>query len=188
MYVQVKGKWTGEREGGRTVLEILIRMKKKKGTRTFRRSCREGICGSCAMNINGRNTLACIKKIGKEKRLRIEPLPSQRVIKDLVTDMTLFYSQLKGLRPRKKKESAEEGRKCVLCACCTTSCPSYWWNSKTYIGPAVLLQAIGWWEERRQKKWNRSIEILRCQNIQNCKYSCPKKLEPDRLIRSLRWD
>uniref|UniRef100_A0A8C7KBU5 Succinate dehydrogenase [ubiquinone] iron-sulfur subunit, mitochondrial n=1 Tax=Oncorhynchus kisutch TaxID=8019 RepID=A0A8C7KBU5_ONCKI len=148
---------------GPMVLDALIKIKNEMdGTLTFRRSCREGICGSCAMNINGGNTLACLNKIdtNTSKATKIYPLPHMYVVKDLVPDMSNFYAQYKSIEPYlKKKDETNEGKEqyhqtvedrqkldglyeCILCACCSTSCPSYWWNGDKYLGPAVLMQLL----------------------------------------------
>ena len=149
---------------GPMVLDALIKIKNEiDPTLTFRRSCREGICGSCAMNIDGSNTLACTKAIGDcgKKEVPIYPLPHMPVVKDLVPDLTHFYAQYASIKPWLRTQSAapasgerlqsKEDRakldglyECILCACCSTSCPSYWWNGDRYLGPAVLLQAYRW--------------------------------------------
>ncbi|KAI9604489.1 hypothetical protein KEM48_000724 [Puccinia striiformis f. sp. tritici PST-130] len=153
---------------GPMVLDALIKIKNEiDPTLTFRRSCREGICGSCAMNIDGVNTLACLKRINKETSapVKIYPLPHMYIIKDLVPDMTHFYKQYKSIEPFLKNDnppaqgeflqSPEDRKKldgmyeCILCACCSTSCPSYWWNQDEYLGPAVLMQAYRWMADSR---------------------------------------
>ncbi|KAF3856337.1 hypothetical protein F7725_017060, partial [Dissostichus mawsoni] len=157
---------------GPMVLDALIKIKNEMDpTLTFRRSCREGICGSCAMNINGGNTLACLNKIdtNTSKPSKIYPLPHMYVVKDLVPDMSNFYAQYKSIEPYlKKKDEANEGKEqylqtvedrqkldglyeCILCACCSTSCPSYWWNGDKYLGPAVLMQAYRWMIDSRDE-------------------------------------
>ena len=151
------------------VLDALIKIKNEVDpTLTFRRSCREGVCGSCAMNIDGTNTLACTKYITDAKNdVRIYPLPHQSVIKDLVPDQTHFFAQYREIEPwlktdsqppeRERLQSPEDRAKidgmweCVLCACCTTSCPSYWWNEDKYLGPAILLQAYRWLADSRDE-------------------------------------
>lgn len=185
------------------VLDALIKIKAEcDPTLTFRRSCREGICGSCAMNINGRNRLACINPISKDNKVtKIHPLPHTYVVKDLVSDLKNFYAQLCWIEPYlKKKEFADDqlGEKffmqsikdrekldglqeCILCFCCSSACPSYWWNSDRYLGPAVLLHAYRWMTDSRddytferleqmQNKWS----VYGCHTIMNCTETCPK--------------
>ena len=149
---------------GPMILDALLKIKNEQDTTlTFRRSCREGICGSCAMNIGGRNTLACLCKIDQDesKQTKIYPLPHMYIVKDLVPDLTNFYQQYKSIQPYLQRkdypadgkeilQSVEDRKKldglyeCILCACCSTSCPSYWWNQEEYLGPAVLMQAYRW--------------------------------------------
>ena len=154
---------------GPMILDVLIKIKNEiDSTLTFRRSCREGICGSCSMNINGTNTLACIKSIEDIKgNIRIFPLPHLPVVKDLVPDLTQFFKQYASIEPwlktkdkkskKEKLQSPEEREKlnglteCVLCACCSTACPSYWWNSEKFLGPAILLQAYRWIVDSRDE-------------------------------------
>ncbi len=193
---------------GPMVLDALIKIKDEEdGTLAFRRSCREGICGSCAMNINGKNTLACLTPI--EEKMSIYPLPHMPIIKDLVSDMTNFYEQYKEIKPylvsNKKNNEIEhiqsiEDRKkldgmyeCILCACCSTSCPSYWWNSDKYLGPAVLMQAYRWIEDSRDENTIERMEYLddamklyRCKTIMNCSNTCPKGLNPGKAIGELK--
>uniref|UniRef100_A0A8C7T6N9 Succinate dehydrogenase [ubiquinone] iron-sulfur subunit, mitochondrial n=1 Tax=Oncorhynchus mykiss TaxID=8022 RepID=A0A8C7T6N9_ONCMY len=187
---------------GPMVLDALIKIKNEMdGTLTFRRSCREGICGSCAMNINGGNTLACLNKIdtNTSKATKIYPLPHMYVVKDLVPDMSNFYAQYKSIEPYlKKKDETNEGKEqypqtvedrqkldglyeCILCACCSTSCPSYWWNGDKYLGPAVLMQAYRWmidsrdeFTEERLSKLQDPFSLYRCHTIMNCTKTCPK--------------
>ena len=176
-------------------------------TLTFRRSCREGICGSCSMNINGTNTLACLTPIDK-KEFNIYPLPHMSVIKDLVVDLEPFFEQYKSIKPyvvtdkKPKKEHIQlpEDRKkldglyeCILCACCSTSCPSYWWNSDKFLGPAILLQAYRFIVDSRDKRKKERIEMLndafklyRCHTIMNCTKTCPKGLNPAKAISEIK--
>lgn len=197
---------------GPMMLDVLLKVKNEvDSTLTFRRSCREGICGSCAMNINGRNTLACITKINKSdgKDVDIYPLPHMYVEKDLVPDLTLFYQQYKSIQPylqtskpppeKENIQSIEDRKKldglyeCILCACCSTSCPSYWWNQQEYLGPAVLMQAYRWMvdsrdgatEKRRQMLQN-SMSLYRCHTIMDCARTCPKGLNPGRAIAAIK--
>lgn len=197
------------------VLDALIKIKNEQDpTLTFRRSCREGICGSCSMNINGTNTLACLAKIDENtsKTTKIYPLPHMYVIKDLVPDMSNFYAQYKSIEPfLKRKDSnikfgeqqffqSEADRKkidglyeCILCACCSTSCPSYWWNSDKYLGPAVLLQAYRWiidsrdeFADERLAKFQDNFSVYRCHTIMNCTKACPKGLNPGLAIAEIK--
>jgi len=193
---------------GPMVLDALIKIKNEVDpTLTFRRSCREGICGSCAMNIDGQNTLACTKPCEDVKgEVRIYPLPHLRVVKDLVGDMTQFYAQYASIKPwlqsrtpappdRERLQSKEDQEKidmpsaCILCACCSTSCPSYWWNSDRYLGPAILLQAYRWIIDSRDEATGERLDDLedpfklyRCHTIMNCTNVCPKGLNPARAI------
>ena len=189
------------------VLDGLMHIKNKiDKSLGFRRSCREGICGSCAMNINGKNTLACLTPI--EDKISIYPLPHLPIIKDLIPDMTNFYKQYKEIKPwlqtstkdgehvqtienRKKLDGMYE---CILCACCSTSCPSYWWNSENgYLGPAVLMQAYRWIEDSRDENTKERMEyvddamkLYRCKTIMNCSNTCPKGLNPGKAIGELK--
>lgn len=198
---------------GPMVLDVLIKIKNSEdSTLTFRRSCREGICGSCAMNIGGVNTLACISGVNTDlsKPLKIYPLPHMYVVKDLVPDMKLFYKQYASIEPwlhtdvtpannkehlqhtydREKLDGLYE---CILCACCSTSCPSYWWNSEKYLGPAVLMQAYRWIIDSRDKataerldKMRDPFSVFRCHTIMNCTKTCPKGLNPGRAIARIK--
>jgi len=193
------------------VLDGLIWIKNKVDpTLTFRRSCREGVCGSCAMNIDGTNTLACTRGMEEIKgAIRIYPLPHMPVIKDLVPDLTVFYAQhasiepwLKAVGPTPEKErrqsQAERAKidglyECILCACCTTSCPSYWWNGDRYLGPASLLQAYRWISDSRDEATGERLDNLedpfrlyRCHTIMNCAKACPKHLNPAKAIAEIK--
>ena len=192
---------------GPMVLDALIKIKNEvDATLTFRRSCREGICGSCAMNIDGTNTLACIKGCDEvDGEVAIYPLPHMPVVKDLVPDMTHFYAQYASIEPwlktdtpaptRERKQSKEDRAKldglyeCILCACCSTSCPSYWWNGERYLGPAILLQAYRWLVDSRDEATGDRLDALedpfklyRCHTIMNCTKTCPKGLNPAKAI------
>ncbi len=196
---------------GPMVLDALIKIKNEVDpTLTFRRSCREGICGSCAMNIGdklgGTNTLACTKAIEDyEGEIRIYPLPHMPVVKDLVPDLTHFYAQYASIEPWIKTDSAAPTRErlqskedrskldglyeCILCACCSTSCPSYWWNGDRYLGPAILLQAYRWLVDSRDEATGERLDMLedpfklyRCHTIMNCANTCPKGLNPGEAI------
>ncbi|XP_053684425.1 succinate dehydrogenase [ubiquinone] iron-sulfur subunit, mitochondrial [Sabethes cyaneus] len=202
---------------GPMVLDALIKIKNEMDpTLTFRRSCREGICGSCAMNIGGTNTLACICKIDNEnlsKPTKIYPLPHMYVVKDLVPDMNNFYNQYRAIQPwlQRKNESTEKKGdaqylqsvddrakldglyECILCACCSTSCPSYWWNGDKYLGPAVLMQAYRWIIDSRDEstterlnKLKDPFSVYRCHTIMNCTRTCPKGLNPGKAIAEIK--
>ena len=197
---------------GPMVLDALIKMKSEADpTLTFRRSCREGICGSCAMNMNGANGLACTTAIEDLKgNIRITPLPHMEVIKDLVPDFTHFYAQYASIRPwlqtvsttpsgKERLQSPEQREKldglyeCILCACCSTACPSYWWNSDKFLGPAILLQAYRWLADSRDEMTGERLDELedpfrlyRCHTIMNCANVCPKGLSPARAIAEIK--
>ena len=196
---------------GPMVLDAMIWIKNNVDpTLTFRRSCREGICGSCAMNIDGTNTLACTKDMSTiSGATKIYPLPHMQVIKDLVPDLTGFYAQhasiepwLKTDTPAPEKEwgqSPEDRLKldglyeCILCACCSTSCPSYWWNGDRYLGPAALLQAYRWLADSRDESAGERLDFLedpfrlyRCHTIMNCAKTCPKGLNPAKAIAEIK--
>ncbi|MEL3888663.1 succinate dehydrogenase iron-sulfur subunit [Ferrovibrio sp. MS7] len=196
---------------GPMVLDALIKIKNEVDpSLTFRRSCREGVCGSCAMNIDGRNTLACTKACEDvDGEVKIYPLPHMPVVKDLVPDLTNFYAQYASIKPwlqsespapaRERLQSAEDRKKldglyeCILCACCSTSCPSYWWNSDRYLGPAVLLQAYRWIADSRDEMTGERLDNLedpfrlyRCHTIMNCTDTCPKGLNPAKAIGEIK--
>jgi succinate dehydrogenase / fumarate reductase iron-sulfur subunit len=197
---------------GPMVLDALIKIKNETDSSlTFRRSCREGICGSCAMNIDGTNTLACLKSIRDVKGdVKIYPLPHMPVVKDLVPDLSQPYRQLTSIEPWLKADSAvpadSEQRQspaecekldglweCVLCFSCSTSCPSYWWNGDEYLGPAVLLQAYRWIADSRDEHKAERLEALddsfslyRCHTIMNCAKTCPKGLNPGKAIAHIK--
>ncbi|CAH0486659.1 unnamed protein product [Peronospora effusa] len=199
-------------ECGPMVLDALIKIKSEQDpTLTFRRSCREGICGSCAMNIDGGNTLACLSPIKKgDDVISIHPLPHMFVIRDLVPDMTNFYDQYTSIKPwlhsdkpsdvnHEHLQSIEDRKKldgmyeCILCACCSTSCPSYWWNPDKYLGPAVLMQAFRWIEDSRDDKTEErlralddSFKLYKCHTIMNCTRTCPKGLNPAQAIAKIK--
>ena len=194
------------------VLDALLKIKNEVDpTLTFRRSCREGICGSCAMNIGGTNTLACIKAIEDVPGdITISPLPHMEVVKDLIPDLTHFYAQYASVKPwmqtttpapqdRERLQSPEDRKKldglyeCILCASCSTSCPSYWWNGDRYLGPAVLLQAYRWVIDSRDEATGERLDNLedpfklyRCHTIMNCTNTCPKGLNPAKAIGQLK--
>lgn len=200
---------------GPMLLDALIYSKQSfDSTLTFRRSCREGICGSCSMNINGTNSLACLKQFKINKKiLTIYPLPHMYIIKDLVPDLSNFYSQYKSIKPwlahrsvnnlkslqkellqSKCDRSELDGLyECILCACCSASCPSYWWNQDRYLGPAILLQAYRWIIDSRDSNTqerinflNHKMRLFRCHTIMNCSKTCPKSLNPGKVISFLK--
>ena len=197
---------------GNKVLDILNKIKNEiDPSLTYRRSCAHGVCGSCAMNVDGINTLSCMKSHKDiNGDINIYPLPHLKVIKDLVADLSALYRQYESIEPwlkikdQKSKETeikqSKENRKkldgvyeCIMCACCSTSCPSYWWNGEKYLGPAVLLQAYRWIidsrdEERKErlKFIADKLKLYRCHTIMNCTNSCPKGLNPAKAIGSLK--
>jgi len=196
---------------GPMVLDALIWIKNNVDpTLTFRRSCREGICGSCSMNIDGTNTLACTKAMSDMSgAVRIYPLPHLSVVKDLVPDLTNFYAQHASIKPwlqtvsptpqKEWKQSHDDRQKldglyeCILCACCSTSCPSYWWNAERYLGPAALLQANRWIVDSRDEATGERLDDLedpfrlyRCHTIMNCAKACPKHLNPAKAIAEIK--
>jgi succinate dehydrogenase / fumarate reductase iron-sulfur subunit len=198
---------------GPMVLDALIKIKNQvDASLTFRRSCREGICGSCAMNIDGVNTLACTKAIEDVNgEVRIFPLPHLPVVKDLVPDLTNFYAQYASVKPwlrtrtpappdQERLQSAEDQEQidrpsaCILCACCSTSCPSYWWNGDRYLGPAALLAAYRWIVDTRDESTGERLDDLedpfrlyRCHTIMNCTEACPKDLNPARAMAERQY-
>ncbi|HEV2082365.1 MAG TPA: succinate dehydrogenase iron-sulfur subunit [Brevundimonas sp.] len=193
---------------GPMLLDALIHIKNTiDPTLSFRRSCREGICGSCSMTIDGRNALACTKGWDEcsSSTISVAPLPHQPVVKDLVTDLSLFYAQYDSIQPylqsdepdpeKERLQSPEDRAKldglyeCILCACCSTSCPSYWWNQTDYLGPAALLQAYRWIADSRDDATDQRLDDLedpfklyRCHTIMNCAQVCPKGLNPAKAI------
>ena len=197
---------------GPMVLDVLIKIKNEiDPTLTFRRSCREGVCGSCAMNIDGTNTLACTKAADEVKGdVAIYPLPHLPVVKDLIGDLTNFYAQYAAIKPWLQSETPAppdgerlqgyEERKyldglyeCIMCASCSTSCPSYWWNSDRYMGPAALLQAYRWLVDSRDEATGERLDELedpfrlyRCHTIMNCTNTCPKNLNPAKAIAEIK--
>lgn len=197
---------------GPMVLDALLKIKNEMdATLTLRRSCREGVCGSCAMNIDGTNTLACTKFIDEVKGdVKVYPLPHMPVVKDLVPDLKHVYAQYTSIRPwmrsetppppdRERLQSPEDRKKldglyeCILCFCCSTSCPSYWWNSERYLGPAILLQAYRWIIDTRDESAGDRLDELddpfrlyRCHTIMNCARTCPKSLNPGQAIGEIK--
>jgi succinate dehydrogenase / fumarate reductase, iron-sulfur subunit len=198
---------------GPMVLDALLKIKNEvDATLSLRRSCREGICGSCAMNINGLNTLACTQSCADlgSGDVRIYPLPHLPVVKDLVADLSNFYAQYAAVKPwlqtrsapppdRERLQSKADQEKidrpaaCILCACCSTACPSYWWNSERYLGPAALLAAYRWIVDSRDEatgerldELNDPFRLYRCHTIMNCTEACPKDLNPARAIADIK--
>ena len=192
------------------LLDALVRAKVMDDSIAFRRSCREGVCGSDAMNINGKNGLACTTKIAELKEpVVLRPLPGLPVIRDLIVDMTQFFNQYHSIKPylvndtpppeRERLQSPEEREEinglyeCILCACCTTSCPSFWWNPDKYVGPAGLLQAYRFIADSRDQATNERLDdlndpyrLFRCRSIMNCVDVCPKGLNPNRAINKIK--
>lgn len=202
---------------GPMILDALIKIKNEVDpTLTFRRSCREGICGSCAMNIDGQNTLACLCRIDRDsgKDSKIYPLPHMYIVKDLVPDLTQFYKQYKSIEPwlqsaksdsddftsehlqtREDRAKLDGMYECILCACCSTSCPSYWWNQDEYLGPATLMQAYRWIADsrdekgaERKEKLQNELSLYRCHTIFNCSKTCPKGLNPAQAIAQIKLE
>jgi succinate dehydrogenase (ubiquinone) iron-sulfur subunit len=197
---------------GPMILDVLFKIKDEQdASLAFRRSCREGICGSCAMNIDGQNNVACLAKVDRDvgKPTKIAPLPHMFVVKDLVVDMSHFYAQYKAIKPFLMKKEAPPEREyfqskearakldglyeCILCACCSTSCPSYWWNQDKYLGPAVLLQAYRWiidsrddFTSERLAALDDPFKLYRCKTIMNCAQTCPKGLNPGKAISKIK--
>ena len=195
----------------RMLLDLILRIKNEQDdTLTLRRSCREGICGSDAMNINGRNGLACVTAIaGLKEPVVLRPLPGMPVIRDLVVDLTQFFAQYHSIKPyvmsdepapqRERLQSPAERAKldglyeCILCACCTTQCPSFWWNPERFVGPAGLLQAYRFIVDSRDRATRERLEdlddayrLFRCRTIMNCTEVCPRGLAPSRAIEKIR--
>ncbi len=194
----------------RMLLDALIKLKKQDESLSFRRSCREGICGSDGVNINGKNGLACLISIDSlPNKIVVRPLPGLPVIRDLVVDMSMFYRQYEKVQPylingtpapaKERRQSPEDREKidglyeCILCACCSTACPSFWWNPDKFIGPSGLLQAYRFLvdsrdtaREERLSKLDDPFSVFRCHGIQNCVDVCPKGLNPTKAIGHIR--
>ena len=194
------------------LLDALIMIKENEPGLSFRRSCREGVCGSDGMNINGKNGLACITPISsviKKDKIELRPLPGLPVIRDLVVDMTQFYAQYEKIKPflqndttapeQERLQSPEDRAKldglyeCILCACCSTSCPSFWWNPDKFVGPAALLQAYRFLADTRDLETQNRLEelsdpfsVYRCHGIMNCVSACPKSLNPNKAIGEIK--
>jgi succinate dehydrogenase / fumarate reductase iron-sulfur subunit len=192
------------------LLDALIRIKEQDDSLSLRRSCREGVCGSDAMNINGKNGLACITKLADLKEpVELRPLPGLPVIRDLIVDMTQFFQQYHSIHPylinldpppeKERLQSPEERDElnglyeCILCACCSTSCPSFWWNPDKFVGPAGLLQAYRFIADSRDQVTSERLDnledpyrLFRCHSIMNCVDACPKGLNPTRAIGKIK--
>lgn len=203
-----------ERFRNSMVLDVLEHLKTEDTTLTFRRSCREGVCGSDGMNLNGTNSLACTTRTGdllkRKRKLVIRPLPGMPVIRDLVVDLSLFYDHYKSVKPWlineepkpaiERLQSPEDRAKldgmyeCILCACCTSSCPSWWWNPERYAGPAALLWSNRFLSDSRDRAEKERLNfydqdphtLYRCRDIQNCAVVCPKGLNPMAQISAIR--
>ena len=197
---------------GPMVLDVILHIKNTMDpTLAIRRSCREGVCGSCSVNLGGRNTLACTHAWSDVpgKEITISPLPHMPVIKDLVADLTLFFAQYESIEPWLHTDTPEPQKEwvqtpedrslvdglyeCIMCACCSTSCPSYWWNQEKYLGPAALLQAYRWLADSRDEARGERLDYLedpfklyRCHTIMNCAQVCPKGLNPAKAIASIK--
>jgi len=194
----------------RMLLDALVRLKAQDDSLSFRRSCREGVCGSDAMNINGKNGLACITKIADlPAKVTLRPLPGLPVMRDLIVDMTQFFNQYHSVKPylvnhdappeRERLQSPAEREElnglyeCILCACCSTSCPSFWWNPDKYVGPAGLLQAYRFIADTRDQATGERLDnlddpyrLFRCHTIMNCTDACPKNLNPAQAIGKIK--
>jgi succinate dehydrogenase / fumarate reductase iron-sulfur subunit len=194
----------------RMLLDALVKAKAEDDTLAFRRSCREGVCGSDAININGRNGLACITKVAELREpVELRPLPGLPVIRDLIVDMTQFFAQYHSIKPylvnhdpppeRERLQSPEEREaldglyECILCACCSTSCPSFWWNPDKFVGPAGLLQAYRFIADSRDQATGERLDnledpyrLFRCHSIMNCVDACPKALNPTKAIGKIK--
>jgi succinate dehydrogenase / fumarate reductase iron-sulfur subunit len=197
-------------DGDRMLLDVILRIKARDNSLTIRKSCREGVCGSDAININGRNALACITRVWDLKEpVALRPLPSYPVIRDLVVDMNGFYAQYHSIKPylindepapeKERLQSPEERDRlnglyeCILCGCCTSQCPSSWWNPEKFVGPAGLLQADRFIADSRDRATHERLDdlndvyrLFRCRSIMNCTEVCPKGLAPSRAIESIR--
>ena len=194
----------------RMLLDALVRIKEQDDSLSLRRSCREGVCGSDAMNINGKNGLACITKLaGLKEPVELRPLPGLPVIRDLIVDMTQFFKQYHSIKPylinddpapeKERLQSPQEREQldglyeCILCACCSTSCPSFWWNPDKFVGPAELLQAYRFIADSRDQAAAERLDdledpyrLFRCHSIMNCVDVCPKNLNPTRAIGKIK--
>jgi len=196
--------------GDRMLLDALVKLKAQDDSLAFRRSCREGVCGSDAMNINGKNGLACITKLAElPAQVTLRPLPGLPVVRDLIVDMTQFFRQYESIRPylindepapeRERLQSPEAREalnglyECILCACCSTACPSFWWNPDKFVGPAGLLQAYRFIADSRDRATAERLDdledpyrLFRCHTIMNCVDVCPKNLNPTQAIGKIK--
>ncbi len=194
----------------RMLLDALVRIKEHDDSLSLRRSCREGVCGSDAMNINGKNGLACVTRLADLKEpVELRPLPGLPVIRDLIVDMSQFFKQYHSVKPylvnndpppEKERIQSPEDREaldglyeCILCACCTSACPSFWWNPDKFVGPAGLLQAYRFIADSRDQATNARLDdledpyrLFRCHTIMNCVDACPKNLNPTKAIGKIR--
>ena len=197
-------------EPGMMLLAALLKLKEQDETLSFRRSCGEGVCGSDSMNINGVNGLACITPLADLKEpVEIKPLPGLPVVRDLIVDMEQFYHQYREVKPYlivkdpmpevelpqtpEQREKLDGLYECILCACCSTSCPSFWWNPDKFLGPAALLQASRFIEDSRDQALAERLEnlegpfrLFRCHTIMNCVQVCPKGLNPTKAIGKIK--
>jgi succinate dehydrogenase / fumarate reductase iron-sulfur subunit len=197
-------------QADRMLLDAMVKVKAQDDSIAFRRSCREGVCGSDAVNINGKNGLACITKLAElPEHVTIRPLPGLPVIRDLIVDMTQFFKQYHSIKPyvinndpppeRERLQSPEEREhlnglyECILCACCSTSCPSWWWNPDKFVGPAGLLQAYRFIADTRDQATSERLDnledpyrLFRCHTIMNCVDACPKNLNPTKAINHIK--
>lgn len=195
---------------GMMLLEALNLLKEQDETLSFRRSCGEGVCGSDAMNINGRNGLACVTLVSSlGSKVVLRPLPGQPVIRDLIVDLEQFYKQYRAVKPwlqndepepeverlqtPEQREKLDGLYECILCACCSTACPSFWWNPERFLGPAALLQSARFIADSRDQATEQRLEMLddayklfRCHTIMNCADVCPKGLNPTRAIGRIK--
>ena len=200
----------GLHPGDHMLLDVMLRLKQQDNTLTFRKSCREGVCGSDAMNINGRNALACITPVrGLKEPVTLRPLPGFPIIRDLVVDMTQFFAQYHSVSPflingdpppeRERLQSPEQrdrlngAYECIMCGCCSSQCPSFWWNPDKFVGPAGLLQAYRFIVDSRDQATSQRLDnlndayrLFRCRTIMNCSEVCPKGLEPSHAIEMIR--
>ncbi len=196
--------------GDHMLLDVILRLKKQDNTLSFRKSCREGVCGSDAMNINGRNGLACVTPVhGLKEPVVLRPLPGFPIIRDLVVDMTPFFKQYHSISPylinpdpppeQERLQSPAEREKlngayeCILCGCCSSQCPSFWWNPDKFVGPAGLIQAYRFIVDSRDRATQQRLDdlndayrLFRCRTIMNCSEVCPKGLEPSHAIEAIR--
>lgn len=199
-------------DNDRKLLDALVKLKAKDDSLAFRRSCREGVCGSDALNINGKNGLACLTDLAslpEGKPIVLRPLPGLPVIRDLIVDMTQFFKQYHSIKPYlinhdpppeherlqspAEREALDGLYECILCACCSTACPSFWWNPDKFVGPAGLLAAYRFIADSRDQATNERLDnlndpyrLFRCHTIMNCVEVCPKGLNPTKAIGKIK--